>query len=372
MAFLFGRNLALVIALIAGAQGSSLSPALADQSADRLAALEMRIAALEERLAASEARARGAESALAARGAKPKLAAAKAPEPTAAETPTAPTGQAAAAEKAATPAYGIVRENVATLSAKAFELSAGVGYVHNASLFQSDRAVSANLGARVGLLDGVEFGVNVPYYHSHRVTQVGPGVFSTGVVSSFGDATAQITALALRETATLPAVNVTVGAILPTGSSPYVFGSRYISGQNPIDPFIGRQSRGEWGTFGGVQFSKIVDPLILFAGFGYEYSFAHSVQSHRLAWPINWTYNFGLAFALTDNSTLGFAINGSYQRNLLVDGAAIANTGTEPVVARLSLSEKIAQGAYLEPSVGFGITKDAPNVTFGVALRKQY
>ena len=272
-----------------------------------------------------------------------------------------------------TPAeYDVFRDNVALLAPRSFELSTGLGYDKNAGLIQSDRVLSGFVAGRVGVYDGVELGVTAPFYFSDRVTNLGFGQVNEGIVRSLGDVNAQITALVFKETPELPAVNISLGATFPTGSSPYRFSVNYKASGNPIDPFFGHESLGEWGTNVGVEFSKIVDPLVLFAGFGANYTWNQRIQGHYLVWPVSWIYNAGMAFAVSDKTTLGFNVSGSFQGNLLVDGAAAQGTGLEPILARFSLVQRIAQDTYLEPSVAIGISKDAPNLSLRAALRRRF
>jgi hypothetical protein len=269
--------------------------------------------------------------------------------------------------------YMAFRENVAVLSGGSLEMSLGATYMRNSSFLQYDRATTANLGVRYGLFSGVELAVNVPYYYSIRGTQIGAvGNTNFAEVRSLGDVTAQVTALVSKETYEYPSVNLTVGATFPTGESPYSFGPGYVVTANPIDPLYNRQSRRQWGNFGAVQFVKTYDPIVFFWGFGYDYSFDTTIEGHRVSWPVKFTYNAGMVFAVSDKTSFGVSVVGSYQPDLKVDGALVPQSGTEPIVGRFIVDQKIANNFFLEPSVGIGLSKDAPNVSLSMTARYRF
>lgn len=363
----FNLAVLVAIALPASAHGQTAE--------ERIKQLEQRLLQMERRLAAAEAKANSAQRAATSN----KRTAPEARQAAA----TAPGGGAAAAQTGDVlvakpevandnPEFSVVRENVATLSSRSFEIAAGIGYTKNASLLQSDRAFTSFISGRYGIFDGVELGVNLPYYYSYRYTQVSPTELEANRAASMGDTLVQVTALVSKETPNLPAVNATIGAVIPTGARPYYFGEAYRPGNNPIDPLFGRQSRGEWGAFGNVQFVKTYDPVVLFAGFGAEYSFATAHQGYEVEWPIRFNYNAGFSFIMSNTSTLGFALIGSYQGDVRVNGARAKNTQSEPIVGRLTLTQRLAPNFYIEPSVGIGLSKDTPQVSASLTVRKRF
>lgn len=352
-------------------------PLQAQDSDARIRELEKRLQLLEKRLAAAEAKEERDR-----RGSEPgrdKSRRVASNGSAASSGSTAGVATAAGASTVSGPAvsndnpeYSIVRENVATLAARSYELSAGIGYVKNNTQLQSDRAFSGYVSGRFGIFDGVELGVNVPYYYSYRYTQTSPTESVANRAASLGDSTVQATALVVKESETLPAVNVSVGATLPTGARPYFIDPRASAGANPIDPLFGRQSRGEWGGFANLQFVKTYDPVLLFAGFGIDQSADSSYQGRQLRWPTRFTYNAGFSFIVSATSTIGFALIGAYQGDLRVDGVRARLSQSEPIVGRLTLSQRLAPNFYIEPSVGIGLSNDAPSVSAALAIRKRF
>jgi hypothetical protein len=274
-------------------------------------------------------------------------------------------------KKDSTPSeYSAFRENVATLSRGGLELSATAAYMKNNGFLQYDRSFMANAAARYGIMAGVELAVTVPYFYSNRSSQSGaPGQYIITDVNALGDSTAQMTALIFKETADYPAVNFTIGADLPTGPRPYAFGTTYTPGAVPMDPLYSRNTRGQWGAFSGLQFVKTYDPIVLYGGFSIDHAFDNSVMGHNIHWPNKWAYNFGLAFAVSEKTSLGFGVIGSLQPDMWVDGAKANASGSEPIIARVLVTQRIAPKIYIEPGVAFGLSKDAPNVVLQLGGR---
>lgn len=362
--FAFPNVLAVCVAL---SGCIAASPAGAGGNDDKLARLEARLAELEKRLARAVPRpSRKARPAIVAR---PPSPVAEAPE----AEPAA--GSAAAAAKQTrdlTPSeFSVFRDNAATLGKQKLEAAIGFAYTKRSALFQSDRNGSAFVDLRYGIFDGVELSLNVPAYFNKRVTELGPSS-TTGVVSGIGDVTAKLSALIFKETPDLPGVVATIGVTAPTGSSPLYFPGPFVLGGVPFNLFKSYGSRGAWAGSSNLQVYKTLDPIVVFAGIGYEHTFASTFLGYHVRWGEVFNYNAGFAFAVNEKTTIGFQVNGAVQNQLYVNGVKSPGTKSEPITARLVVVQRIYQDAYLEPSVGFALSNDAPDVTLGVTLRRRF
>ena len=364
------------IALAAALTSLALGDARAASDEVRIAKLEQRILELESRLARAEKR--GAIGTARTPSVKPPR---NAPDHTEGKSETAASGAGAPAsgpepqqpKRDLTPSeFNVFRDSAATLSQNKAEASIGFNYQKRSSLLQSDRAALAFANFRYGLLDGVEVSLNVPYYYSMRSTQITSSRFIDVPLHGVGDISAQVSAIAIKETTDWPALVATANISAPTGRTPISFGKAYSIGGNPIDPFVSYQTQGD--TSGGVsaQIYKTIDPLIVFAGVGVQYALPQTIQRHSVRYEPQLTYNMGFAFAVNEKTTLGFQVNGSYQRNFKVDGATVAGTSQEPILARVVVVQRIAPDTYIEPSVGVALSKDAPDAILGLTLRRRY
>ena len=131
------------------------------------------------------------------------------------------------------------------------------------------------------------------------------------------------------------------------------------------------QSRGVWAALGNLQFYKTYDPVILFFGFGGQYSFEREVDGHTVQPGFRVTYNAGLSFALSEYTTLGYQISGAIEQPLIVDKTALPQQPNEYFRSRFAVIQRLDTDLYLEPSVTTGLY-NAGDLTFGITLRKRF
>lgn len=122
---------------------------------------------------------------------------------------------------------------------------------------------------------------------------------------------------------------------------------------------------------------KTIDPLVLFYGGGYRHRFDDSFLNVQVDPGEQFTYQFGVGFAVNERITLSTAFLGAYVSEFQVDGDRIEGSILEP--ARLRFSATISQTSrfqhwrgetclptILEPFAEIGMTNDAPSVRVGV------
>jgi hypothetical protein len=108
-----------------------------------------------------------------------------------------------------------------------------------------------------------------------------------------------------------------------------------------------------------------IDPIILFYGVGYTYSFEREFQGVDVTLGQEFRYNLGLGFAASERVTLSTAFIGSYITETKFNGQSFPNTDQEPL--RVRLAATIAQRCRLvEPFVNIGLTETAPAAELGI------
>lgn len=272
----------------------------------------------------------------------------------------------------------VFRENSVTLRPWHFEASTELGYVHGDGFLQTDRALTSTTALRLGILDWLELNATIPAFSSTRTRGTGPFRTESKEVGGLGDILLQANARVHEQTEDTPGLVLSLGALLPTGPAPYDF-SHYqpnpaaiAYNPNPTDIHAAYFSRGTWGVAGNLQVYKTVDPVILFAGAGVRYLLPQSVQGHTVQAGVIYTYNLGFSLALSEKSTLGFQVAGSYQDKLVVDGHGVPQSNLEPVVARVSLIQRIFPQTWLEPALAAGLTSNAPGLELSLGLRHRF
>ncbi|MDQ2805225.1 MAG: hypothetical protein M3Y41_22070 [Pseudomonadota bacterium] len=272
----------------------------------------------------------------------------------------------------------VFRENAVTLQPRRAEISTEVGYVHSNGFLQSDRAFTSATSLRLGLLDWLELNATVPAFATTRTRGIGPFQTQSREVSGLGDVLLQANARVHEQTAVTPGVVVSLGALLPTGAQPYDFRTYQPNPSlpayrpDPTDLSAAYFSRGAGGVVTNLQFYKTVDPLILFFGAGVRRLFTQRAQGHDVQPGLIYTYNFGFSFALSEKSTLGLQVIGSYENKLAVDGRAVPQSDLEPVVVRVSLIQRIFPQTWLEPALTAGLTSNAPGLGIALGVRHRF
>lgn len=396
--------------VLVGCSALAAAPEAAAQDTVAQAALMERIRVLEQRLEDMERRDRAREAAqtrgrprtngaTAAAAPPPPVRAADAPTtnvaaapaPTreqassrasARSEPTAGTALSPAAQASAVGRVGeaasevpqeafIFRDQAVTLRPGQFEAALDVQYLRNRRLLISDRMVAGNAALRAGVYDGVELGITLPFFHSVRTLENFGGV-SDRELTNVGDVAIQANIRGWGERENLPGGIFNLAVIAPTGPSPFVTPPTGLSENIPIDPLRLYQSRGAWAVRGGMQFFKTVDPIILFAGFAYEYAFATERDGVSFQPGARLAYNAGMSFAMSEKSTLGLTFLGGYTSRLRANDFAYRPTAQEQAQLRLSLVQRLGTSLWVEPGLAIGLVSDSPSYQVGLGLRYRF
>jgi hypothetical protein len=118
---------------------------------------------------------------------------------------------------------------------------------------------------------------------------------------------------------------------------------------------------GFWQINPGVSFVKTVDPVVLFGSLSYTHFFDKSgFQPGEAVNPI-----LGVGFAVNDEIAISFKLAGSIITRPQFHGQEFGET-LSPFSFYFTLDKYITNNSYLEPSVGIGLTSDAPDFIFGL------
>jgi hypothetical protein len=378
------------------------------QATDREKALEERVSYLEEQLRNIEKALRkppGSKSAPDSHHARPRepVAVAKpekgvaqtaAPEPPP-EPPPAKASVAASRDSQTAPnprppgvgepgdapqELNVLRENAVTLKPAGIEVSTEADYTRRETQLQNDRAFIATTAVRYGVLNWLELSATIPAGYSVRTSNTSPTTSVTKYLSGIGDLSAQANARIVNETANWPGVVVSLGFIAPTGPNPYyladyrfnVKNAGNIRAPNPRNPLIDYFALGSWALHSNVQIYKTVDPIILFAGFGFDHVFPLTEAGYTVNGFNRLSYNLGMSFALSEKTTLGFSFNGVYAPNIKVSGYEVFQSASELALARFTVIQRIVKNVWLEPSISFGVDQDSPDFVIGLGVRARF
>ena len=118
---------------------------------------------------------------------------------------------------------------------------------------------------------------------------------------------------------------------------------------------------GFWQINPGVSFVKTVDPVVLFGSLSYSHFFEKTgFQPGEAINPV-----LGTGFAINDEIAISFKLAGSFITRPRFHGDDFGSVFT-PFSFYFTVDKYITNNSYLEPSVGIGLTNDAPNFSFGL------
>jgi hypothetical protein len=155
----------------------------------------------------------------------------------------------------------------------------------------------------------------------------------------------------------LPQATFSVNATIPTGAN----------NLNTLQDNQASLGNGVWRLGVGLNFVESLDPVVCFAGVGWDYPFATKRESLTLQYGNSYTYYVGLGFAVSDDISLSGQVSGSWQDTTSLGGIKIPNSDIEPVSMRVGLVRRINKKSRVQPYVTHGLTRDAPD--FGIGVR---
>ena len=270
---------------------------------------------------------------------------------------------APAAEKKEVPTIGVkpeervpeeafLRREKVLLPKGSVEAEAGIFYSDNASiglLGLKDRYLTFPLTARVGLTNKLLTFVTVPLAVSWRETP-GPDKSAIRQVSGLGDVRFGLQYQLFTERVVRPDVMFFLTARADTGKSPYDL---------PVaEASLGT---GHWQIEPGFSLVKTYDPVVFFGSLSYSHLFpGHGRQPGDAINP-----QVGTGFALNDEVAMSFRVVGSFIFRSKVSGLEVGRVLT-PFSFVFSVDKYLTKNSYLEPSVAFGLTDEAPDFTIGI------
>jgi len=155
-----------------------------------------------------------------------------------------------------------------------------------------------------------------------------------------------------------PDVTATLAFSAPTGIDSFVASPTLLS-----QPSLGD---GFWTMSGDVLFIHHIDPLVFFYGFGTRQGFERNFFGVNVAPGQQYSYNFGLGFAVNERVTLSGSFLGAYISEFHAGGRRVQGSIQEPMSLRFSATMARKNKRLIQPFVDIGMTDDAAAATFGL------
>jgi len=243
--------------------------------------------------------------------------------------------------------YGLV------YSVNEFDFLSGVGGGGVADISARRRSFYTPLAVRYGLNEDTQLSASTLLGWSQSeladsVTQVDESAFG------IGDLQLGITRLLCDASSGSPSVIGTMEVSIPTGDE-----------QSPIDITDTGFGTGAWSIGTNLLAVHSYDPVVVFYGAGYRYTFDSEFQGNDFQFGHQINYNLGVGFSANERVTFSTILLGNYVTESEINGVRIANSNLDAARIRFALTT-VRKCKIVEPFVEIGITDAAPDLTTGV------
>jgi hypothetical protein len=251
------------------------------------------------------------------------------------------------------PEETFIRGEKVVLPKGKLETEVNVTYYDNSQiglLGSRDRTLTFPLTARYGITNRLLGVVTVPFAIGWREV---PGETKTATHQTGGlaDLSFGLQYQILTERAVRPDLMFFLLASSDTGKGGYQLPTT----QTPL-------GTGFWQINPGFSLVKTVDPVVLFGSLSYTHFFEKSgFQPGEAVNPV-----LGTGFAVNDEIALSFKLAGSFITRAKYRGQEFGRV-LSPFSFYFTLDKYVTNTSYLEPSVGIGLTADAPDFSFGLS-----
>lgn len=245
------------------------------------------------------------------------------------------------------------------LKQRTIEMRYTMGYSHStydkvtADLLDIEREsyynISNSIGVSYGLLPILSMSASIPYVYKYQKSG------DSNQESNIGDIGFGLSYQLLESGGYIPSTVLSFGYSAPTGKSPYKIDSST------------ELSTGS-GTHGfslGLNFSKVLDPVIAFGGFGFGYSTKVTGLSQKRFGAIleavepgyNFNYSFGLGFSLSYNTsiTFRFSANHSSASRYTIDGRIYDSDDSSGASFSIGTGWRVTPKTSINVALGYGL-----------------
>ncbi|MEW4564759.1 transporter [Bremerella sp. JC770] len=218
------------------------------------------------------------------------------------------------------------------------------------------RSIQMPLAVRYGLTDRLQFSAALPVGWSNAEfsslglfdesdSQVGIGDLELGLNYHWKYGQFQCT----------PDVILSFGLTLPTGDGQFpTTGISQAALANDV-----------WAPSTQLLFINRYDPIVCFYGVGYRYQFEREFDGVDVQYGHQFSYNFGVGFAVNDRVTVSTAFLGLFQTETEINGVGLPGSIYEPLRLRFAVTSYRC-GRIVEPFAEIGMTNDAADAIIGI------
>jgi hypothetical protein len=219
------------------------------------------------------------------------------------------------------------------------ESGAGVGLAKVRTRF-----VESALIARYGLLNNLELDLRIPFVYGNQEIDSGASRRHTDQ-AGLGDVSGSLRYQVWHEGAGTPDVILSVEGKSRTGD----------------EPLLGT---GHWNAGATIALVKTLDPIVFFGQVGYNVTLERDGRDPG----DEVLYQLGIGYSLNDRVSLSTQLIGAVVGDARQDGRTLQRSNLDIISVQLSVTARATRHVFIEPTVTFGISKDAPDVIVGFSV----
>jgi hypothetical protein len=263
-------------------------------------------------------------------------------------------------------ALEFLRNEVVLVQPRKIEGDFSVSYLHTSQAIGNERIVLWGGQLRFGLFEGFEGFLAIPYVWGQRQNEAINTTLSYEN-AGIGDIRFGGKYNILQESVGIPVVVLGASAAAPTGHNPYLAPvvTTTSSGMSVVPQFDTRNpleiqiGTGHWQLMGSLTALKSNDPLVLYATINYTHFIPATYYGVNIVPGNIWELNSAFGFSVNDTSTISAQVFIDYVEQWSFNNQSLPQTGTTPISLKLSYTQILLPTNLLQPSLTFGVTRDA-------------
>ena len=218
---------------------------------------------------------------------------------------------------------------------------------------------------RYGLPWNFQVEARVPYVYTNQMIASADGQTNDRHFGGIGDVEVAITHQLFQERGWRPGILGAMRWKTTTGKDPFDQNDTAL----PVSLFPQQASgSGFHSLLWNLTAIKINDPVVFFGGPSFLYNLADTKSIGRIRPGYSIGGQLGIAVALNLDASIHFALDQRFISESSVNGASVAGSSLTVGIFRMGASYVLAPGFSLDTSVGIGLTRDAPDLQFTVAM----
>jgi hypothetical protein len=206
------------------------------------------------------------------------------------------------------------------------------------------RSAESTLILRYGLLNDLEADLRVPFVYAEQQVDLGATRLRRDE-AGLGDVAAGVRYQVWRERPGSPDVVLSVEGKSRTGD----------------EPLLGT---GHWNVGGSIALVKTFDPVVFFGRLGYTATLEREGRD-----PGDEVfYQLGIGYSLNERVSLSTQLIGAVVGHTELDGATLRRSNLDIISLQFGVTALVTRRLFIEPVVGVGLSKDAPDAVVGINL----